>query len=200
MTNFKFRKIFHFIIISLITTNIFVWSLILYQRHKNGPIFGSDHLNNIEKKYLPEFSLRSFNGEMFHTKELISKVNIIIFFSLSDCPGCLYEAEYWGIAHNLTNRNDFTVWAITQTENKDEIDEFCQEYDINFPVLYDKGDIVKAKVISYLELEKINLISPFKIYLNSDGKVWLVEGPIKQREEQKIFLDKIISLIESYIP
>jgi len=99
----------------------------------------------------------------------------------------------------MTKRNNLTVWAVTQTENKDTIDEFCKEYDINFPVLYDKGNIVKAKVISFLELAKFNLISPFKIYLNSSGEVLLVEGPVKQKEEQQFFLEKIFSFIQSHI-
>lgn len=200
MIKAKYKKLFRFIIILLITANVLIWSLILYQRYNKKPLLGSYYLNNSKKKSMPEFTLKSFNGEIFHTRELNSKVNVLIFFSLSDCPGCLYEAEYWGMAHNMTKRNNLTVWAVTQTENKDTIDEFCKEYDINFPVLYDKGDIVKAKVISFLELAKFNLISPFKIYLKSSGEILLVEGPVKRREEQQFFLEKIFSFIQSHIP
>jgi len=200
MKKAKYRKLFRFIIIFLITANVFIWSLILYQQHNKKPILGSYYLNNSKKKLIPEFALESSNGEIFHTRELNSKLNILIFFSLSDCPGCLHEAEYWGMAHNMTNRENLTIWAVTQIGNKETIDEFCKEYDINFPVLNDKEDIVKAKVISFLELAKFNLISPFKIYLNSSGEVILVEGPVKQREEQQLFLEKIFSFIQSYTP
>ena len=118
----KIFLLFFFII------NIMIWIYIIFlHQHKkeHSPSLSHSYHPN-EKIDLPHFTLGNFQGKRFNSKELNSKLNILIFFSLSDCPGCLYEAEYWSETHKTINEESIRIWGITETSNKEAIEEFCK--------------------------------------------------------------------------
>lgn len=141
--------------------------------------------------YLPPFHLEAFNTQNLTSDYLDAKLNIVIFFSLSDCPICLFEAEFWGKISQMYNDKMIKIIGITDTENNDNIETFCNEYSLSFPIVYDKNSHYKALILSNKNISKMNLHTPFKIFVDSHRRILLIEKANKNIEKQKQFVDKV---------
>ncbi len=146
-----------------------------------------------KKVTLPSFKLTTYEGKTITTEDLNAKLNILIFFTLEDCPACLFEAEFWGQASQKFENDKVKFIGITSEENGERVSRFCNAYKILFPILYDKNEDLKNKISSKLN---IKVITPFKIFV-SHNKIILYESPTKNAQEQREFINRVDNLVTS---
>lgn len=199
MKRFPKKLLFQIFLISLGVANIVIWIYIAFLYHQSKKKSTSlDYIyQDIKRIDLPCFTLSSFEGKEFSSEELDAKLNILIFFSLSDCSICLFEAEYWGVVDKSFNKLDVKVWGISQTGNNEKIEKFRKEYNISFPILYDGKANLKKKFLSIKAISKMNIYTPFKIFLTSQKKIVKIEGATKNIEDQSKFPERVLLLLKN---
>jgi peroxiredoxin len=144
---------------------------------------------------LPHFVLKNDIGAVLDSNDLNARLNVLIFFTLEDCPACLYEAEFWGEAAQVFSRSDVGFWGITTEKDRNRIQEFISEYQISFPIFMDKDGKLKEKILSTDTALKMAIATPFKVFVNRNREIIRIEGPKKDVEEQKLFLEIISNIL-----
>ncbi|MEW6456710.1 MAG: TlpA disulfide reductase family protein [Acidobacteriota bacterium] len=183
--------------IFLIASNLIIWSIILTRGLliKGDLFFYSFLKKRTYEINLPQFRLRNSDGkESLSNKDLNAKLNILIFFTLEDCPICLYEAEFWGKASQKFTEKEVKLIGITAEKEKEKILRFYKEYGLSFTILYDENGHLKDRILSIKSMLKIGLYTPFKIFINTQ-KIIHVEGPSKDLYQQRGFPDRILELL-----
>jgi peroxiredoxin len=127
---------------------------------------------------------------------LNARLNVLIIFTLEDCPACLYEAEFWGEAAQVFSRADVGFWGITTEKDRNRIKEFISEYQLTFPIFFDADGKLKEQLLSIAADLKMRIATPFKVFVNRDREIIRIEGPEKDVEKQRLFLE-IVSRILS---
>jgi peroxiredoxin len=143
---------------------------------------------------LPSFELTTYKGDRVMNKDLDAKLNILIFFTLDDCPACLFEAEFWSKAYQKFSGKDVRFIGVTPEKDGNKILRFCKEYNISFPILYDENGKLMDKVASSLSYLQHKPVTPFKIFV-IEQKIISYEGPTKDPVQQRKFGDRIYRLL-----
>jgi peroxiredoxin len=179
----------------ILLANLIVWGIITY-----GNIFLKRGSNQSPYRkmvtapaLLPHFEIKNSDGVVFSPKALDAKLNVIIFFTLKDCPGCLFEAEFWSEASRMFSEDNVKFFGVTCERDREAISMFCDEYGILFPIIQDREQIIEKKILSIGSIAKLNLITPFKIYVYNN-EIIHVEGAKKIEEEQREFPVRVIEL------
>lgn len=193
------KSILSLIVACFIIINLGLWG---YKWLKNKDLKNQEHeiisgTSLVKSIKLPYFHLENDNGTVLDSNRLIARLNVLIFFTFEDCPACLYEAVYWGEAAQVFNRSDVSFWGITPEKDRKKIQEFALEYQLSFPIIFDKDGKLKEQILSIdNSVKKLSITTPFKVFVKQNQEIIRIEGPKKEVEDQKLFL-KIISRILS---
>jgi peroxiredoxin len=183
----------------VVLANLIVWGFVVYKaqsinKEPNQTLHYKHGLNTVKIK-LPYFNIVNENGRSINPDFLDSRLNILIFFTLEDCPACLYEAEVWSEASQVFSKSDVSFWGILPEENKIRIPEFIQEYRISFPIIYDKKNGLKEKIRSIDRILELAIGTPFKLYINNKQEVICIEGSQKHIEGQRRFPERVQDIL-----
>ncbi len=193
------KNILWLIVACLVIANLVVWGgrLLKKKNLKNESMHGPGPVASLDKPLkLPHFLLQNDNGAVIDFNGLNARLNVLIFFTLEDCPACLYEAEFWGEAAQAFSRTDVSFWGITTEKDRNRIQEFISEYQISIPIFFDEDGKLKKKILSTDAALKMGITTPFKVFVSQNREIIRIEGPKKDVEQQRLFLE-IVSRILS---
>lgn len=112
---------------------------------------------------------------------------LIVLFSTGDCPMCLRESSIWDELDKHAPERLSVVGIVDQTSSI-EAEQFASGAHISFPILLDTASqLRKALNISY---------TPAKILINMNGLVLFADHPNQTDEQQAVFRQRVIALIE----
>ncbi len=190
-----YKSILWLIVASLVIANLVVWDgrLLKKKNLKNESMQRpSSDASFVKTLKLPHFYLENDNGAVIDSDGLNARLNVLIFFTLEDCPACLYEAEFWGEAAQVFDRSDVGLWGITTEKDRNRIQEFISEYQLSFPIFLDKGGKLKEKILSIAADLKMHMDTPYKDFTILSEEAALVKyfpnGKIK-KEVYKVCTD-----------
>lgn len=192
------KNILWLIAAGLVIANLVVWGgrLLKKRNLNNESMHGmGSGVSLVEPVKLPHFVSKNDNGAVLDSNDLNARLNVLIFFTFEDCPACLYEAEFWGEAAQVFSRSDVGFWGITTEKDRNRIQEFISEYQISFPIFMDKDGKLKEKIFSTDTALKMAITTPFKVFVNRNREIIRIEGPKKDVEEQKHFLEIISNIL-----
>lgn len=121
------------------------------------------------------------------------KCRLIILFTLMDCPICLYESEYWGLAAK-EYRENLSVVGITKQSNEDKLNEFINEYGLTFPIYVD-NDLFQS-IEYYLKKNNFVFATPVKLFIDNNYNLVAVEGGTKEINKHSLFLKRVEKVLE----
>jgi peroxiredoxin len=184
-------------IVLIVLANLIVWGYVLFKKQnlRKASAQNSNRCIIHQKIKLPYFDIGNDNGTLITPDILDAKLNILIFFTLADCPSCLYEAEFWSEASQIFHKSDVSFWGVTTGGDRINIQEFLQEYRISFPIIFDKKDSLKEKILSKDEISRMNITTPFKIFVNRNHEIVHIEGSRKDAEQQRLFPVRISQIL-----
>jgi peroxiredoxin len=177
----------------LAIANLVVWSGRLFRgENYNNDIITMNDLNTISLKER-KIKLSDFKPVMglnttLLPRSLNSRLNVLVFFSLNDCPLCLYESVYWGEAARMYNRTEVSFFGITNETDRKRIDSFLNSNRITFPIFIDINWKFKNKILELFNRKVVGAIkTPFKIFLNSSHEIIYIQTAQKNTEDQRLF-------------
>jgi len=150
-----------------------------------------------KKIKLPHFTLKNLDGEWVTPDYFDAKLNILIFFSFKDCSSCLYEAEYWGEAPHVFSKSDVILSGITNETDRGALNEFSSEYRLSFPIILDENFSLRDKIVQISKDSRLNISTPFKVFVNRNHEIIYVEGPVKDVDSQRLFTDRISKILSN---
>ena len=133
---------------------------------KKDNLTSSGPLSEFINKGFPEFNLKTWSGEDFHSEQLIGKPTLINFWFTS-CAPCIDEIPVLNpIAEKY--RNDFNFISIT-FEDEQDVGKFLKKHPYHFKHLVDTEKFIRSVGIkSY----------PMNVFLDRKGILRYVKGGI----------------------
>lgn len=176
-------------IIVIALANLVVWGYILLKKPGLSKTTGKKENSGMlaNKSKLPDFNIKTHDGQTITPRYLDAGLNVLIFFSPGDCPACLFEAGWWAEAAKMFPEPEVIFLGFTPEKDRESIRAFSHEYGISFPILFDMDGDFQDRVLSLDEISRMNITTPFKVFIDRNGEIFYLEGPIKDPEEQKLF-------------
>jgi hypothetical protein len=112
-----------------------------------------------------------------------SDFTLFVFFSPTDCPGCLREAGVWQRLFQDRKTLHLSVIGIMNHCSQQEAEAARRELGITFPVLFDANSVLASS----FGFQK----TPEKILLNKQDQVILTSPSYQQEEMQRLFEHEI---------
>jgi peroxiredoxin len=92
----------------------------------------------------PNFALQTLNGETIKLSNLKGD-GVFLNFWATYCPPCEYEMPFMESQYQKTKGQGVHILAVNIGENKLNVQNFADKYNLSFPVLYDEfGEVVEA--------------------------------------------------------
>jgi len=88
------------------------------------------------------FSLKSLNGEIISLSDFKGKVVILDFWA-TWCPPCREEIPHFINLYEKYKNKGFQMLGVILDQNKDAVESFSKEYNINYPLLTPDKKILK---------------------------------------------------------
>ena len=127
---------------------------------------------------VPEFNVKTLEGQSFNSHELDGKVTFINFFA-TWCGPCNREMPHLekDIWRNFKDEA-FTVISIGREHNNDEVKKFKAEKGLSFPMAADPGrDIYKQFATKFI---------PRNYILDKDGTIMYQSKGFTEEEQEKM--------------
>lgn len=121
-----------------------------------------------------------------------SEFVLFVFFSPTDCPACLSEADLWQKMHADSQRLGLSVIGVMNHPDKTEGEQFLKQLGITFPVFFDSTAFLKKR---YRIGE-----TPEKVLMDSQGKTLLISPGSRTQEQRVIFEESVLKLIAGKSP
>lgn len=134
---------------------------------------------------VPEFTLTSFEGEVYNTKELAGKV-IVVNFWASWCKPCEQEAAEMEQAWlDYQNRGDVIFLGVDYVDTETEAMVYLNKYNISYP----NGPDLRTKISQLFRTRGV----PETYIIDKDGKLAAVKiGPFSSIGEIKMMIDPLL--------
>ncbi len=123
-------------------------------------------------KPLPSLAGRTVQGETVKAASLANRVVVVKFFAkyCVPCKKTLPAAERLHRAHD-----DITFIGVAEDDDRSDVEEMIQTYDLTFPVIHDPGNIVAGRFgVSQL---------PATFVTDARGRVRWVGSPGQQEQD-----------------
>lgn len=199
----KIKSLFTHIILFTIIVSLATFNLLLIKKTKSlkvklceANVYNHVLQSKLEKlapqnALMPDFTLQDLDGKEFNSDDLNSKLTLLIFFSVSDCPVCLEEARFWEETKEQFNPKGVNVLGIGEAYDKQDLKRFVSVKKLSFPILFDKNYEVKQKFGDFT--------TPAKVLVNSKKEILLIQSTSSDVEEQehtrKEFTSVLIQLL-----
>ncbi len=134
-------------------------------------------------------NLNSLTGEEIDLTIPDSLLTLVIFFSPSDCVGCLEEAKIWENLHKEFKGYALRVIGVASSYKRNSVERFVQKEGLTFPIIFD----YKGKQSLKLGI----LLTPFKVVLNQWGGILFTDPPHKGSEDQNKFGEIVEYLVKN---
>lgn len=129
---------------------------------------GGSAENLSENNLAPDFTLEDAYGTKYKLSDYRGKSPVVVYFyPKASTPGCTTEA--CGIRDEIDKfkENNIVVLGIS-VDSKDDIKEFVDDYNLNFPLLSDETKKVSEK---YGVLNNFGLASRITFIVDKEGKI-----------------------------
>jgi peroxiredoxin len=142
---------------------------------------GVKHYKNLSTKGLP-LELSGREKSPFPKESLLT---LIIYFSENSCEACMGEAFYWNKLFLDLTREELSVLGFT--DEKELKDKIKNKYQVLFPIIYDRNEIIKRR---------FNVDSgPFRIILDSKGGILYFSPAFSEKSVQENFYFEVVELL-----
>src|SRR5579863_6651739 len=84
----------------------------------------------------PLFTLPDLGGASHSLKEALQKGPVVVAFFKISCPVCQFTFPFLERLYQTYKGTAVTFWGVSQDDAADTA-EFCEEFDITFPILID---------------------------------------------------------------
>ncbi len=138
------------------------------------------NLKNQNKRILPVEKIIKVSS---HVQK--SLLNLMIYFSERDCEACRGESFYWNKLYNDLIGDEILIAGIA--EKKEMVDKIKERYQILFPIVYDKGAIIKRR----FGIDS----GPIRIIVDKSGKLLYFSLASSNSSAQESFYFEVIELL-----
>lgn len=139
---------------------------------------------------LPAFQLTDLDGNIFRSKNIHSKLTMMVVFTPLDCVECLLEARVWQKIYKTYPSDKLTVIGVANSITEAHLRSFVRTKGLTFRILYDKEDEVK---------EKLGITeTPVRLLIDSNHKILDVERPSGSQVIHSRVFSKLDRLLSAY--
>ena len=129
-------------------------------------------------KTAPSISLSTVEGEKVSLADALAKGPVLAAFFKVSCPTCQFTAPFLERLHETYGGDNFTLWGISQ-DDSDDTREFCQEFDVDFPILLENPGYALSNQYGISMVPSIFVINP-------DGKIQSVSEGFSKADLEEI--------------
>lgn len=162
-------------------------NLILQSSLKNDPTRKSDGTSFIGETFV-DFCLPDLSNQQWCLGDVMSRLKVIVIFSLDDCPLCLQEYPLLRKIDEIYQKRQIIVIGISHHTEKEELISFAAERNLHFPILIDIGDSIRNKMAFRT--------SPLRILLDANNKILEVAVPDANLKRQRHYLTNLAGRIK----
>jgi peroxiredoxin len=137
---------------------------------------------------VPRALLYSLDGDPTALSPEDAVLTVYVLFSPSDCPGCLEEQVYCIRLHRAAAGDGLAVVGIVCGATGNEMRGWLRNTGATYDVLIDEG----CSLADRLGVGK----TPFKLVVDSQGRVLFTDGPHADRKGQERFYNQVKKLLE----
>jgi peroxiredoxin len=118
---------------------------------------------------------------------------LVVFLSGGDCSTCLAERSVWEELARAHDPSELRVVGVLVRTSPSEARTFAEAYNLSFPLYLDgEGRLGQGTALPQA--------TPFKVLIDSGGKVLLADGPNPGVSMHKDFGDKVVARLKSARP
>lgn len=110
----------------------------------------------------PDFDGTLVSGGKFNLADHIGKDTVVLTFFTTDCAPCREEIPGLNAFYEQHKKDHFVLLGVDVIENPEVTKSFVKQYQINFPVMDDSGELTKALGVTGY---------PTTIAIGVDGKI-----------------------------
>lgn len=139
-----------------------------------------------EGQKVPDFTLESFSGEIYHIDDLKGNVVLVNFWA-SWCESCKPEArdleQAW---REYQSRGDVIFLGVDYVDTRPEAMAYLEQFDITYPNGPDKG----TKISQAFRIKGV----PETYIINQSGEITHTQiGPFRSLEDIKSHIDPLLT-------
>jgi len=184
----KSKSLFTYMLLFAVIVSLSIFDLLLIKKTKSlkAKLHEANVYNHVlqskleeltpKEALMPAFVLQDLHGKECDVDKLNSKLTVLIFFSVSDCPVCLEDAPFWEEIKVEFSPKGVNVVGVGEAYDKQDLERFVSVKKLSFPILFDKNFKVKRKFGDF--------ITPAKVVVNSKKEILLIRSTTSDIEEQ----------------
>lgn len=151
-------------------------------------LLASNNVSAVElEDTVPDFTLKSMNGENLRLEEYRGKVVLINFWA-SWCGPCRQEMPILQKIHDRYEPLGFTVLGVNVDEKQEKARRIVERLDVDFPLLLDTDQLVS-------EAYDVNAM-PYSVLVGRDGKINYIHRGYKPGDENQ-YVNRLKQLLRA---
>ena len=147
------------------------------------------------KNYAPDFTLKALNDSSYTLSELRGKVVLLNFWA-TWCGPCRMEIPDFNDLYKVYNEKGLEILGISISDTKNQLLQFLESYDVQYPLLYGNSTEMEKVLIDYGAGYSV----PVSFLVNAEGELIRgYPGAILRQYNPSMYADLIYN-IETSLP
>ncbi|MAQ43755.1 MAG: hypothetical protein CMG25_04630 [Candidatus Marinimicrobia bacterium] len=154
--------------------------------------------NPIEKNdkafIAPEFSLNSYNDDLYALSDFRGKVVLLNFWA-TWCGPCIMEIPEFNELYDKYHKSGFEILGISLSDTKRQLIDFAKTYGVKYPLLYGSSEKINKIASDYGGVSAV----PWSFLIDTNGEIITIyPGAILKQYDPKMYQD-LVNNIEKYL-
>jgi len=132
---------------------------------------------------VPDFSLYSSDGDLYHMRSLEGKVVLLNFWA-TWCGPCRMEIPEFNELYRTYNEQGFEILGVSVSDSKKQLQNFVKAFKVEYPLLYGTSREINKIMKDYGGVYAV----PSSFLINKKGKIiWRYPGAILKEYDPQTF-------------